>query len=78
MSKKHSKRLRLESSPLLLTDIGATRWAGGVAFIDVQSGPLKGSLALGPHLMAKLRESAGRAMRDNASPLNPPKAAEKG
>jgi hypothetical protein len=68
--KRKAKRLALSDAPLLLNDVHAARWAGGVLLLDVQSGKAAGVLALGPHLALQLTERMARASRDNAAPFN--------
>lgn len=64
------KRLKLRAAPLLLTSVGASRWADGVLLVSVESGGDAGALALGPHAMLKLLEGLRRASMDSAAPFN--------
>src|SRR5690606_6132446 len=72
MSKKRriqAKRLALRAAPLLLTEVRSAEWSGGVLFIDVDSGPEAGTLALGPNAVCQLMQFVGASMRGDVSPL---------
>lgn len=64
-----TKPLALSSAPLLLTDVHVAGWCDGVLFLDVESGPEKGTLALGPNAVCYLWQAMAAAMSDNVSPF---------
>jgi hypothetical protein len=77
MSKKRrrsakAKRLPLRATPTLLTEIRGADWSGGVLFVDVESGPEAGALALGPNVVLQLWQHLQGAMADNVSPFRRP------
>ncbi|MBX9746453.1 MAG: hypothetical protein K2X34_06100 [Hyphomonadaceae bacterium] len=80
MSKRNlrAKPLALNSAPLLLTDLHVSGWRDGVLFLDVESGPEKGTLALGPNAVCYLWQAVAAAMSDNVSPFSrrPPQQAK--
>lgn len=72
MSKRH--RLRLKSTPVLITKISAADWLDGVLLLPVNSGDDRGTLALSPHMALQLYNALGRSLaHDPASPLTRPR-----
>lgn len=65
-----AKRLALRATPTLLTTVRDAAWSGGVLFVNVDSGPEAGCLALGPNVALQLFQALQSGLlSDSASPL---------
>lgn len=67
---KPVKAMKLDAAPLLLTDVLGGQWQGGVLMLNVRSGDLRGTLALGPEASLRLLQAASAASRDSVAPFN--------